>query len=100
MLSLSRTVIVSFSKDSKSIFSKINEKFNKIIENAALNEVNKNKRVIKSQSYPDIETSETISDKWNTPTSKKERKVIACNYCHSLNDEDVNYCVSCGNYLS
>ena len=90
----------NISKDSKSIFSKINEKFNKIIENAALNEVNKNKRVIKSQSYPDIETSETISDKWNTPTSKKERKVIACNYCHSLNDEDVNYCVSCGNYLS
>jgi len=84
----------------KSIFFKINEKLNKIIENAALNKVDKNKKFIKSPSYYDTENPKTISEKWNAPAPKIKSKVISCNYCHSLNNEDVNYCISCGNYLS
>ena len=84
----------------KSIFSKINEKLNIMIENAALNKVDKNKKFIKSPSYSDTENPKTISEKWNAPVPKIKSKVISCNYCHSLNNEDVNYCISCGNYLS
>ena len=83
----------------ESIFSKFKSRLNKIVDNAALKQMDKSKKNIKPKSYPEIDISPS-EDKWNTSGLKKINKVVTCNSCHSLNDGETNYCGACGNYLS
>jgi len=81
-----------------SIFSKFKSRLDKVIDNAALKEIDKSKNNIKPKSYPELDISP--DDKWNTSGLKRINKVVTCNSCHSLNDGETNYCGACGNYLS
>jgi len=81
-----------------SIFSKFKSKLDKIIDNAAVKEMEKSKKNFNPNSYSELDIPS--DDKWNTSGSKKINKVVTCNYCHSLNDGETNYCDTCGNYLS
>ncbi|MBK63997.1 MAG: hypothetical protein CMB47_00535 [Euryarchaeota archaeon] len=80
------------------LFSKFKSILDKVIDNAALREIDKSKNNIKPKLYsePDI----ALDDKWNTSGLKRINKVVTCNSCHSLNDGETNYCGACGNYLS
>ena len=81
-----------------SIFSKFKSRLDRIIDNAALKEMDKSKKNFKSKSYSELDIPS--DDKWNTSGLKKINKVVTCNSCHSLNDGETNYCGTCGNYLS
>ncbi|MFL2957190.1 MAG: hypothetical protein ACJZ4Z_00140 [Candidatus Thalassarchaeaceae archaeon] len=80
------------------IFSKFKSILDKIIDNAALKEMDKSKKNVKPKSYPELDISS--DDKWNASGLKRINKVVTCNSCHSLNDGETNYCGACGNYLS
>jgi hypothetical protein len=81
-----------------SIFSKFKSRLDKIIDNAALKEMDKSKKNIKPKSYTEFDISS--DEKWNTSGLQRINKVVTCNSCHSLNDGETNYCGTCGNYLS
>lgn len=86
------------------IFSRITELIGRIVDRTASKRLagsSSGKNVARPAAAVLTKTTPDIDSQWGVPEEIREQKPsIICNNCGSFNNAGINYCTSCGSYVS